>query len=986
MSLLKLNSWICGCNKKNALFCFPCLLFGGDKAWTEVGVKDLVHLNDKIKRHENSKRHLHNTMELTLLGRTNIKAQLDSAYWINVQEHNDNVTKNRYVLSKIINCIKFCGAFELALRGQDEIETSQNPGIFRGLINLSAELNATLREHLQNVSVFKEHSTDIQNDLLDCILEVCHEEIIKEINKSSFLAVMADEIADVSAKTQLAVILRYTVDGEPIERFWKYLNPTKWDAETLSENIFSIIDPLIKNSPYKLISQSYDGGEVMSGQHAGVQAKIRQKYSCAHFVHCYAHQLNLIISKAASINSQVRVFFGNLKEIPTFFNNSPQQVEVLNEIVRRKNPQVVMSSCNFNIRTINVVFENRDSLIECMEEIEEQFNNETVCSAASSIRRMLEDSVFVFWLTFFHHLMPHVDILFNQLQKGSIDPIEVETAVHNFEKGINHIRNNIDDIIIEASSNVCTEPQEKKIKRAHIGRFNHRIAALEICDLITNSAKDRFMFNDHLLAASLFFSEHFGEYWSKFPDDKLATTCIAYPTLEKERLRTELSVIYSRNDCKDLSGILPLLKFLIQNNLEETLREIKKLLEIIATTPMSTLEAERCFSTLKKIKTFLRNSVSQDRLTALSMLSIEKLFISKINSFNEKVIDKFASMKDRRIELTFKKQEHYQMHKEECPQIHDFMQCGQGGRSVHSKGNDQDEEKTTDNVVKDNKQKRSYSAKGSKNSHDKEKPDVDSEQRNCLTEVTIKCSDAHSDEQSNSENSDTDLDEHSFTSKDNREKKNLIKWRDEEKQAIEFFFHKHIKHRISPKKQEVLQLMKLYPNLFKDRKWDLIKIYVRNKYNSESENNTIQFVSVQCKEDDHVSPFLCMDIKEEPTRVMNSQDFQDDYSDQMKVEEKEEESPTTLDMDLKMMFEEDNEQTNTSSTIKTEHPVENIQLPVSSLQTKLPLPLSNCQLPANSALLLIPETQETSNTLTLLNLNKISPVNLSDTISNPPPP
>lgn len=121
------NEWICGCNKKNALYCFPCLLFGGDKAWTEIGVTDLKHLSLKIKRHENSKSHLHNCMEFALLGSTNIMAQLDSAYWVNIQRHNENVSKNRYILSKIINCIKFCGAFELALRGHDESDTSENP-------------------------------------------------------------------------------------------------------------------------------------------------------------------------------------------------------------------------------------------------------------------------------------------------------------------------------------------------------------------------------------------------------------------------------------------------------------------------------------------------------------------------------------------------------------------------------------------------------------------------------------------------------------------------------------------------------------------------------------------------------------------------------------------------------------------------------------------------------------------------------------------
>jgi len=34
---------------------------------------------------------------------------------------------------------------------------------------------------------------------------------------------------------------------------------------------------------------------------------------------------------------------------------------------------------------------------------------------------------------------------------------------------------------------------------------------------------------------------------------------------------------------------------------------------------MTTAEVERSFSTLKRIKTFLRNSMTEDRLTALAM-------------------------------------------------------------------------------------------------------------------------------------------------------------------------------------------------------------------------------------------------------------------------------------------------------------------------------------------------------------------------------
>ncbi|CAH2009720.1 unnamed protein product [Acanthoscelides obtectus] len=104
--------------------------------------------------------------------------------------------------------------------------------------------------------------------------------------------------------------------------------------------------------------------------------------------------------------------------------------------------------------------------------------------------------------------MPHVDILFNQLQKRKTEPAQVKTAIDNFEKCIVDVRNKIDDIINEAKS-ICTEPQGNKRRRRNSSSHDHRVAALEVCDNIVNSANDRFQFKDHLVAASLFFHEYF---------------------------------------------------------------------------------------------------------------------------------------------------------------------------------------------------------------------------------------------------------------------------------------------------------------------------------------------------------------------------------------------------------------------------------------------------------------------------------------------
>lgn len=321
------NNWICGCDFNNRFYCFPCLIFakGSDSSWTKTGVCDLSHLSQKIKKHEQSMSHLNACLDLSVLGKIEIREQLNEAFRRNVERQNDQVRKNRYVLSRIIDCIKFCGEFELALRGHDETTSSKNPGIFRGLINFTSALDNVLNEHLNSVSVFKGTSKEIQNDLLDCMLQVSKERILEEIRAADFVSIIADETTDVSTKFQMVVVLRYVLsNGKPTERFWTFLTPENHDAHTLTNSLKNILSEIITDKE-KLISQSYDGASVMSGRHSGVQALIRQEYPYAYFVHCYAHQLNLIMAQAASQNREVRLFFANLTEISSFFSHSTQR-------------------------------------------------------------------------------------------------------------------------------------------------------------------------------------------------------------------------------------------------------------------------------------------------------------------------------------------------------------------------------------------------------------------------------------------------------------------------------------------------------------------------------------------------------------------------------------------------------------------------------------------------------------------------------------
>ena len=161
---------------------------------------------------------------------------------------------------------------------------------------------------------------------------------------------------------------------------------------------------------------------------------------------------------------------------------------------------------------------------------------------------------------------------------------------------------------------------------------------LQVCDTILIHAKERFSFTQNLISATLLHGELFPQHSVKLPDTALETTVEAYPMLNKAKLKTQLSLIYENNEFKACSGAVPLYQFFMENNLQSTFTETVSLLKILITTPMTTAESERYFSTLKRIKTFLRNSMTQDRLNALAMLSMEKKLIRDIPDFNKRVM------------------------------------------------------------------------------------------------------------------------------------------------------------------------------------------------------------------------------------------------------------------------------------------------------------------------------------------------------------
>jgi len=92
-----------------------------------------------------------------------------------------------------------------------------------------------------------------------------------------------------------------------------------------------------------------------------------------------------------------------------------------------------------------------------------------------------------------------------------------------------------------------------------------------------------------------------------------------------------------------------ILTFLIANDMYDVFPNVSTLYTLFMTLPVSGATAERSFSRLKLIKSYLRSTMSESRLTNLALLSIERELSYDLDF--DCVADTFSNMKKRRKRL-----------------------------------------------------------------------------------------------------------------------------------------------------------------------------------------------------------------------------------------------------------------------------------------------------------------------------------------------
>lgn len=656
------TQWLCGCRDIGKLFCWPCLLFNHEKnVWNGTGYSDINNLHKALKRHEISQSHIVSTIQLATFGKSRIDFQLDNQNRLSVLKYNEKVKENREVLKRLIDIVCHIGKRELALRGHNESDSSVDRGNYVELVHLLKKYDHTLNSHLQDSTVFTGLSNRIQNDLIESVSNIIMKEIKEEVRNTPFVAVIVDETTDVRSKSQLSTVLRYTTcDGGIQERFLGFTDVSAdRTAAALAKHVIDCINQYDFGS--KIVAQTYDGAAVMSGDINGLQAKVKDVFPDALFIHCMAHKLNLVLSQSVSCIKECNIFFKTLSGFSSFFSKSSKRAYYLDQQVKKRFPKVTPTRWNYNSRLVETVYEYKSELIAMFENIIEHpddWDNDTFI-AARGFLFVLKDFTFNFLLNVFKNIFSITGVLFDVLQTKSNDISFCIRKLTDAKENIANKREDFQEIFSKASDIETTEPLSKRLRVDNVGDVSTSFRKLynEILDNIVGQIEVRFQNFEKLQFLELITPSREDRYGKAFPENAFSSLKMAYGQhFDFPRLRSELLVCYSKEDFKNKSAN-ELLTYLKETQIDSALYELTKLCNLIATIPASSASVERSFSALKRIKTYARNAQKEERMSKLALLSIEKKLLENIRrnqNFYDQVIDDFAA-KERRIELVYKK-------------------------------------------------------------------------------------------------------------------------------------------------------------------------------------------------------------------------------------------------------------------------------------------------------------------------------------------
>lgn len=597
----------------------------------------------------------------------------------------DECSKNRKILSSIIKAIIFCGRQGISLRGHRDFgpfdfqqRPTENEGNFRALLRHRIDAgDEVLSTHFLKCKKNATYiSWNIQNQIINKCSDFLQELLVAKIKHAKYFSILADETTDISTVEQFSLCVRY-VDEDKFkicENFLMFHPLASTTGEELSNQIINNLKGLGINIEY-MRGQGYDGAGAMSGKFIGTQARMLNFFPKALYVHCMSHSLNLAISASCDVQD-IRNCLGIIEKIYVFFK-TPQRQQVLDKNIDKICPDSKKSGLKKVCPTrwverhdaVSVFTELIHAVFASLEDISLWVNKDT-SSSARTLLLSISDARFIIALYVIEKLFSYTVKLSQFLQTVNTDIVKALGYIESITKSISNLRQNSETefkSIFDKVKEIC-EKYEINIKipritKTQIYRYNvessnpeqyYRISIfIPFADHLLAQLESRFLKHKDILSSfSCLFPK--GDHNKTENLENFTKLCEFYQSdvdenggfVTENLLKSEYMlwieeykiIIHNAGSDKYQSPI-DLLAYINK----QIYPNIYLLVKIFCTIPVTTATTERSFSTLRRLKTYLRNSMSENRLTGLALLNI----YYEMDVDPEKIIDRLAQEKRR---------------------------------------------------------------------------------------------------------------------------------------------------------------------------------------------------------------------------------------------------------------------------------------------------------------------------------------------------
>ena len=416
-----------------------------------------------------------------------------------------------------------------------------------------------------------------------------------------------------------------------------------------------------------LRGKTHDGAANMSGEFKDCQAIVAKQQPLALYVHCGAHCVNLVSQAVSERTQEVRDELQVVNELGVLFSQSMPVRNAFSKIIAesdvgRRAYMQIRPLCPtrwlVRVKAVTSLLSQYESVLACLEEMSTA--RSSVSIRAAGLFGHLRKSSTVIALLMSIAVFTPLEILNRAFQFSSQSVAGMLEAVGSVLGELQALRTDQDfDCLLEKVAQMQKDcdldalevPRQRRPPARFTGPAACTVAMtvsdyykpkyFELLDNAISELRERFTNSAGLRQYSIIEQT----LLSGRSTNEAQTVLALYPELDVDDLAAELRMFHRGRTLRTLAETVTVLKSMCPEVRAE-FRQVCTLVRLLLVCPASSAQAERSFSALRRIKTWLRTTMTQTRLNAIAVCHINRNMTDRVNV--TELMTEFVSRSDIR--------------------------------------------------------------------------------------------------------------------------------------------------------------------------------------------------------------------------------------------------------------------------------------------------------------------------------------------------